>query len=129
MKKAVRILSVVMALAICLSCFVGCSSSSSSESKTKIKTSSEAISEVKGYAYGTDWSLNNQIARKYGFKSFSAPNYGTCTATQKADGSWEVSIKGNMIGYTDDYNSNLEKYNFDVYATVTEEGNVKLRIY
>lgn len=59
-----------------------------------------------------------------GFKTFSEPQFGTCSAEQNGDGSWAVTLKGNMQGYVDDYQTDFEQYKFDVTATVSKTGEV-----
>lgn len=100
------------------------SSGGSSSSVTKIESSSAAIRAVKNYMSGTALSVEQQIAAKFGFKKFYSPDYGTETAKKNYDGTWEVTLKGKMSGYIDDYLDDFETYKFEVTAKVSEYGLV-----
>lgn len=102
----------------------GNSSYSDSDDVSKIETSYAAIRAVKNYMSGTFLSVEQQIASKLGFKNFYSPDYGTETATQNYDGSWNVTLKGKMSGYTDEYHDDFESYKFEVTAEVSEYGTV-----
>ena len=102
----------------------GNSSYSVSDYVSKIETSSAAIRAVKNYMSGTFLSVEQQIAAKLGFNNFYSPNYGTETAKQNYDGSWDVTLKGKMSGYTDEYHDDFESYKFEVTAEVSEYGTV-----
>ena len=130
MKNAVKIISVVMVLLMCILCFAGCGNDSSNDgdSGKQITSSSQAISKVKNYMSGTRFSLEQRIAGALGFNNFYAPQYGTSSATQNSDGSWDVTIKGSMSGYLDEYHDDLESYKFEVSATVSESGSVSISV-
>ena len=134
MKNAVKSISVVMVLLMCILCFAGCGNDSSNDSSNdgdsgkQITTSSQAISEVKNYMSGTSFSLEQRIAGALGFNNFYDPQYGTSSATQNRDGSWDVTIKGSMSGYVDEYHDDFESYKFEVSATVSESGSVLISV-
>ena len=130
MKNAVKTISVVMVLLMCILSFAGCGNDSSNDgdSGKQITTSSQAISEVKNYMSGTSFSLEQRIAGELGFNNFYDPQYGTSSATQNSDGSWDVTIKGSMSGYVDEYHDDLESYKFEVSATVSESGSVSIYV-
>ena len=92
--------------------------------ETNSTSEAQVIAEVKNYGLG----LDQRIASSLGYKEFYDPDYGTASATKNDDGSWSVSIKGSMFGYVDDYHSQLENYKFEVSATVTEDGDVTVRV-
>ena len=102
----------------------GNSSYSNSDNVSKIETSSAAIRAVKNYMSGTYLSVEQQIAAKFGFNNFYSPDYATETAKQNYDGSWEVTLKGKISGYTDEYNDDFETNKFEVTAEVSEYGTV-----
>jgi GGDEF domain-containing protein len=102
---------------------IGASSFPNPGHSTK-KVIEQAISAVKNYGLG----LDQRIATSLGYKEFHDPDYGTTSATKNEDGSWSVTIKGSMFGYVDEYHSQLENYKFDVSATVTEDGEVTVRV-
>ncbi len=105
-----------------------CGSSSSTSSTQKIETSSQAINKVKNYLSGTSFSLEQQIAGALGFNNFYDPQYGTSSARQNSDGSWDVTIKGSMTGYVDEYHDDLKSYKFEVSATISETGRVNISV-
>lgn len=119
------ILALIMAIAvmstICIN-LVGCSDSGSGSSST----TKETISESKAIAIAKDSSrVQNAIAEKYSMKFFYTPDWGTCTATQKSDGSWEVVLKGNISGYTDDHKTNfIYDKKFTAEVTIGSSGYV-----
>lgn len=102
--------------------------STSTESEKKIETSSQAINAVKNYASGSAFSLEQRIAAALGFNNFYSPEYGNSSAAKDSDGSWDVTIKGNMSGYVDEYHDDFETYKFEVSATVTESGSVSISV-
>lgn len=127
-KKVLCLVLVMLAIGVLCACDSGSSSGSSYSSETKITTSSEAISEVKNYMAGTSFSLDQRIAGALGFNNFYEPDYGTSSATQNSDGSWDVVLKGSMSGYVDEYHDDFESYKFEVNATVTESGSVSISV-
>ena len=116
LKKAMCLF--IAMLMICSLC--ACGSSSSASDEKKIETSNQAINAVKESGMGID----QKIARILDFTEFYDPDYGTTTASQNSDGSWTVVLKGSMMGYVDEYKSDLKSYKFEVKATVTETGEV-----
>ena len=130
MKKTFKLFCVVMAILVLLTCVVGCGSSGSSgtSNKQNITSSTEAINAVKNYMKSSSFSLNQRIASALGFKNFYDPDFGTSSATQNSDGSWDVTIKGSMDGYVDEYHDDFETYKFEVSATVSETGSVSISV-
>ena len=83
-------------------------------------TKSEAISIAKGSS-----EVHNEIAKKFGMKFFYVPDWGTVTAEEEYGGSWKVTLKGTISGYTDDYKSDFEyDKKFTAYVTVSTSGYV-----
>lgn len=127
-----KLFSLLLILTITLS-LCACGSSTTSDNteteEKKITTSSEAIYEVKNhYPDASMFSLENQIAGELHFKSYHDPKYGSEEAKENPDGSWTVTLKGNMSGYTDEYGRDLSTRNFTVNATVTVDGDVEIEI-
>ena len=121
MKLLKRLLCLMLAL-LTISSLCACSNGSSGSStydRDKIKNSYDAIDVVKEYHF-----TESEIARELGFNSYYDPEYGTSTASQNEDGSWDVTLKGNMSGYIGDYHDNFETYRFVVTAEVSEHGYV-----
>lgn len=123
MKRLIKFICVASVLLICLLSIVGCGSDESN-GRTEITTEAQAINAVQNYMNGTSFSLEQKIAGELGYKNFYSPDYATESATQNGDGSWNVTIKGNMSGYVDEYNDDLESHRFEVCATVSIEGRV-----
>lgn len=99
-----RIISIVLAIA-CLSALcinlIGCKEEKSESTKKSI-SEEKAISIAKESEH-----VQNKIADAYGIKFYMTPSWGTCTATLAEDGDWEVTLKGKIMGYTDDYKENM----------------------
>ena len=112
-----KILLVLSALAMCI-LMCACDSSSTIEDTT-ISSSSEAI-----YAVKTDINTESRICNGLGYKFYKEPDYGTCTASQNSDGSWDVTLHGNMWGYYDDEKTDLDHCGFVLTATVDEDGTI-----
>lgn len=126
-KKLLIICGIVLAAVVLLFAIIGESNStnsSNSYSDTKIEYSSEAIRAAKNYMSGTFFSVEQQIAGELGFNNFYSPDYGTETAKQNYDGSWDVTLKGKMSGYIDQYHDVFKSYKFEVTAEVSEYGTV-----
>ena len=130
MKTLKRVFCLMLVLLI-ISSMCACSQESSENTShsdgqysSTIDSSSDAIKAVKNYMSGTALSVEQQIAAKLGFNNFYSPDYGTQTAEKSYDGSWEVTLKGKMSGYTDDYRNDFETSNFEVTAKVSEYGAV-----
>ena len=126
-KKLLIICGIVLSAVVLLFVIIGNSNSSNSGSSyndSKIEYSSEAIRAVKNYMSGTSFSLDQRIAGELGFNQFYSPDYGTETAKQNYDGSWDVTLKGKMSGYVDQYHDDFESYNFEATAKVSEYGTV-----
>ena len=131
MKTLKKALCLILAsLMLCFLCACGSASNTdynSNKSDTeKITTSSQAINAVKNYMSGSPFSLEQEIAAALDFNNFYPPDYATSSATQQNDGSWDVTIKGKMSGYVDEYNDDFETYKFEVSATVSESGRVRI---
>ena len=125
-KHIAQIILIFILIFILASFFVCCQNEYNNKEKStnegnsiKVYSESQAISLVKN-RYG----LNEQIARTLGFKTYAPPEYGICSANKDTDGSWNVSLKGNMGGFIDDYRMDLEYYKFEVTASVLETGFV-----
>ena len=118
LKTVLCLISALLIIGTLCSCSSGSSGNSTYDSD-KIEYSSEAINAVK------EWNFTEiEIASELGFNSYYSPEYGTSTATQNEDGSWDVTLKGNMSGYIGDYHDNFETYRFVVTAEVSEHGYV-----
>ena len=126
-KKVFCVVLVLLSIGILCACgneSSGSSSYSDSDYSSKIDTSSAAIWAVKDYMSGTYLSIEQQIAAKYDLINFYSPDYTSETAKQSHDGSWSVTLKGKISGYTDEYNDNFETYKFEVTAEVSKYGEV-----
>lgn len=122
------LLAIIMCISLC-ACGSSTTSDNTETEEKKITTSSEAIYEVKNhYPDASMFSLENQIAGELHFKSYYDPKYGSEEAKENPDGSWTVTLKGNMSGYTDEYGRDLSTRNFTVNATVTADGDVEMEI-
>lgn len=129
MKKIITYLVAVFMCIFLCACGSSTTSDNTETEEKKITTSSEAIYEVKNhYPSNSMFSLDNQIAGELHFKSYHSPKYGSENATENPDGSWTVTLKGNMSGYTDEYGRDLSTRNFTVNATVTADGDVEMEI-
>ena len=127
LKRALCLMLVLLTIGTLCACGSGGSGNSSysdSDNVSKIETSSAAIRAVKNYMSGTYLSVEQQIAAKFGFNNFYSPDYATETANQNYDGSWDVTLKGKISGYTDEYNDDFETNKFEVTAEVSEYGTV-----
>lgn len=131
MKKMVKFMSIVLVVVVSMLCFVGCknnsgsgnTSSGSTENTKKrmIETESQAIQAVKSNSY-----TKTAIASALGFNTYYSPDYGVCTAEwDDIREEWEVTLKGSMSGYIDEYHDDFETYRF-IYETkvVPETGYV-----
>ncbi len=115
MKKVLFILlSIIMCVAVC-----ACDSGSSTTEDTTISSSEDAI-----YAVKSDTFTEQRICSGLGYKFFKTPNYGSCYATQNSDGSWDVTLKGNMWGYYNETKTDLDLCGFELNATVSKDGKV-----
>lgn len=124
-----RILVIVLAVA-CLSCsiwgFVDCGNNnynydsnydSSYDSEYSGGSTTTSITRSQAISYAKNSStVQNKIANLYGLKFYYTPDWGIATATKQSNGDWEVVIKGNISGYTDDYKTD---YVYDKKFTVT----------
>ena len=132
MKRIYKLVSFILIILMLGISLLGCNGDSDSYSyyddysdysdNTGIKYSSQAIQAVKND------NLEQRIANALGFKKFYSPEYGTSSAEKNYDGSWDVTIKGNMSGYVDDYHDDFESYKFLVDATVYESGSVTIYV-
>lgn len=94
-------------------------------SSTQITTASDAVNLVKKGDGFTSAATEIRMDLGFKFNTIYNPSYGTCTAQKNSDGTWSVTLKGNMSGYIDDYNDDFETYTFTYTVTVDENGNVK----
>ena len=121
MKKC---LILILSLLLTLS-FYGCDSNSDGMTDTEaidteaINTKSDAIEYAKSFA-------KNYIVSELGFKQAYEPDYGVCDATQNSDGSWDVTLRGEMSGYTDEYRSEFETSKFEFSTEVEPDGNYSI---
>ena len=60
----------------------------------------------------------DEIADCWRMQYYYTPEWGSCTAKQIAGGDWQVILKGNIDGYTDEYKTDFI-YNKAFKATVT----------
>ena len=126
MKKAVRLILIVLFVGVF--CFLAaCSSSPSSSSSSKeekVVSSAGAINTVKAH-----WWTNQEIAFKLDFYNFYDPKYGNCSATlgTDADGkeAWCVTLHGNMSGYKSSSSNELETKEFVLTAYAYKDGSVR----
>ena len=89
-------------------------------SKSSI-SESEAISIAK-----KSTEVQKAIANKHGLKFYSTPDWGTCTAKENYNGDWNVELKGNISGYTDDYKKNfVYDKTFTAKVTVSSSGSIE----
>ena len=95
------------------------SSSNNNYSTITTISESEAISIAKQSS-----KVQNKIADYWDMKFFYTPDWGTCTA-RKVGGDWDVTLKGNISGYTDDYKKDfIYDKTFKVTVTVSSSGNI-----
>lgn len=126
-------LAVFLTLLMCLT-LAACGTSSGSEEKetasqkATITSEYQAINAVKNEQFLTGKLAEQRIAGELGFNQFYSPNYGVCDATQDdTDGSWIVTLRGSMSGYTDDYQSDFATFKFELEAKVSADGTVFIR--
>ncbi|MBQ4601482.1 MAG: hypothetical protein IJB24_01350 [Clostridia bacterium] len=123
MKKIlVFLLMVVLCVSIC-SCNED-SSSVSDDTPTEITTSMQAVNCVKNGDWMTNAAVEIVMDLGFNLSKVYTPDYATCTAYQKGDGSWEVTLKGTASGYIDEYNDDYERYRFTYTVTVDKYGEV-----
>ena len=129
MKRMIAIfLALIMVLSLCAcgsSSKRNSSSSSSTSSEkedTKNTTASDAIDRVKKGDYVTN--AKYEIKTDLGLKEAYQPDWGTCTAEQRYDGSWSVTLCGTISGYMDDYHSDRVWISFEYKVNVDEDGYV-----
>lgn len=129
MKKwTAMILALVMCFSLC-ACGSGKDTSAGSdyaedeEYEDRELTESEAVDAVKNNVFGGMNLTEQSICRELGFKQFYTPDYGTYDAEQKEDGSWEITLRGSMSGYLDDYHSDFDTKKFELVATAEYSGN------
>jgi len=94
---------------------------SGNTSSSTIKTKAQAISLAKNSS-----KVQNEIAELYDLEFYYTPDWGTTTAKQSYDGSWEVVLKGNISGYKDEYKTNfIYDKKFKVTVKISEYGYIK----
>ena len=114
MKKiAVLLLTVLL-------CFTFCACGTVED--TTIDSESEAIAAVKGDngPMGTE----SRIASGLGLMYYQPANYGVCYAEQKDDGSWSVTLMGNMYGFTNATKTDFDFCGFSYTTTITRDGKI-----
>ncbi len=113
MKKIIFILIAVALMFSLFSCGVG-------DNEETVVSGYTAVAIAKNSSY-----VQNQIASKYGLEIFYTPEWGTCTYDSNDSGTWNVTLKGTISGYTDEYKSDFEwDLKFTAYVTVSSKGNV-----
>ena len=106
-----------MVMCIFALCFVGCNREEAEDPMTSYR----AISIAKN-----DYWVQNRILDCWNLEFAYEPNWGSCTAEQDADGTWIVTLKGNISGYTDEYKKNfISNKAFESTVKVNSEGEVK----
>ena len=80
---------------------------------------SEAISRAKNSN-----EVQNKIADYYDLKFYYKPDWGSSKAVRMNSG-WEVTLKGNISGYTDDYKTDFDYDNtFRVTVFIYDDGDI-----
>lgn len=130
MKKdtVIKLIAFVISLCVLFSLFLtGCERSSSSSSGSNYVSSSSTryISESEAISIAKNSSkVQNKIAEYWDLKFYYTPDWGTCKAS-KVSGKWEVVLKGNISGYTDDYKKDfIYDKSFKITVYVYEDGSV-----
>lgn len=118
MKKIICLLIAGIFLLTLVSCNTGTYQGSNTP-EIKVTTSNQAISIAKNSA-----EVENKIASVCSFKFFYSPDWGTCTAKEDSSGNWQVTMKCNMSGYTDDYKNKFDTKNFTMEVTISSNGTV-----
>lgn len=116
-----RIISLLLVFATIFT-LCACSNGKDEDKKKTIDSSGSAIAAVKSYAL-----TEGRIANGIGFKTYvkGKTNYGSTSANKNEDGDWEVTLKGSMWGYTDEYQNDLDYRAFTCTAIVSKDGEVK----
>ncbi len=115
MKKLLLIM--ILVVMICSICACATSVVGTYEENAIVDCEENAIDTAKH----DTWVIDD-IARKLRFKFYHDPIWGTCSAEENYDGSWEVTLKGKMSGYTDDYKEDFATKPFKVTLKVNKEG-------
>ena len=95
--------------------------------KTYYTKITNKLTELDAYYVGLTKSskVQKKIADCWDMKFFYTPEWGTCTAEKKYNGDWEVVLKGNISGYTDDYKDDfIYNKKFKAKVTVSPTGKV-----
>lgn len=128
MKKWIALLlALVMSFALC-ACNRSDEKADSANNEEEIVemreiTESEAVDAVKNDVFGGTNMTEQSICSALGFKQFYTPDYGTYDAVQNENGTWEITLRGSMSGYVDDYHSEYETKRFELVATARYSGN------
>lgn len=122
-KKATkRIVSILCTIVLILS-LISCSS----DPVEDYENNEEVSSSTAIYLAQKSTKVQNAIADLYGLKTFYEPNWGNCTYKADFDSyCWEITLKGNISGYTDDYRTNfVHDKKFSAIVIVTAKGNIQ----
>ena len=121
MKKVIIILLVTL-IAIFLT---GCNNNSMDNYSPSL-TSVSNVSNKKGYSEAIQEAKEKQltqysIATQAGIKISPRIDWGTCTAVRnEEDTGWNVTLKGNVSGYRDDYKTDYissKAFTYEVFIT------------
>ncbi len=122
-----KILCVLLAILITCS-VVGCSTGSTNDSYSGNSSGSSKISKQEAIEIAKNSTkVKEAIASFYGLKFYAEPDYGTVTAekdTYLTEECWEVTLKGTISGYKDDYKTEAvyrKSFSKKVYISLTGE--------
>ncbi len=93
-----------------------------------ITSQSEAIKAADKYISQNETYINQQIASKLGFVTFYTPKYGGKDAAEHHN-YWNITYYGNMTGYIDKYQTDIENYKFTIILTVKQDGDISIHVY
>ena len=126
-----KILKVCLAVLLCMAMIAvlpSCQSSDDNDDdysydgekyEAKTITKAEAIEKAQKSS-----KVQNAIANAWGLKQYYVPNWGVCSAEKSGD-DWDVTLKGNISGYTDEYQKDfVYDKGFSVKVTVSSSGTV-----
>ena len=128
----------IIAILCLLLCFCACNNSEEpvaeeaeeteeTEEVIVIETEYEAIETIMNYGSGTPYDMIHRIGNGLNFNQFYEPRYGSAEAIKISD-YWYVTIKGNMMGYVDEYASEMKTKNFTVSAFIYANGFISISV-
>lgn len=103
-------------------------SSNDASASEPITSESQALKAADDYLSKNEVYVNQLISSKLGFETFYAPKYGGKEVVSRYD-YWNVTYYGNMTGYTDKYQTDIEIYKFSIILTVKEDGNISVSVF